>query len=102
MRKPLIIYLLLLPMLLGSPVRIAAAVSGIGASSPWSDALADVSEPFIDDHGVSVDNLFTGAPRFHSVPSNILAQLGLVQWSGKNTGRLIQPPRFLLNLSLLI
>ncbi len=101
MRKPLIIYLLLLPLLVGSPMRSAAAVIDIGARSPWSDSAA-ASENLIDDNGVKVDNLFTGAPRFDSVPSNIAGKLGLAHCRVKDPSHSIQPPMFLLNRSFLI
>lgn len=102
MRKSLIIYLLLLPLLLASSARVAAAVSTAGASSPWSDPVATASEILVDDNGVSVDNLYTGTARFDSVATDILAQLGLAHWSGKDAALSIHPPRFLLNRSFLI
>jgi len=81
MRKSLIIYLLLLPLLLASSLRIAAAMSDAGSSSPWSNPVATTSELIDQDNGVSVGNLFTAAPRFDSVASCIAPTLGLAHWT---------------------
>lgn len=67
MRKFLIVYALLLPFLLAMSLRIAAASSDAGSSSPWNNPVATSSEIADDEFGVSVDNLFTVAPLFDSV-----------------------------------
>jgi hypothetical protein len=96
MRRSPIIYLLLLPLLLASSVRIAAALSDADSSSPWTNPVATVSELIDDDNGVSVNNLFTATPRFDSVASAILPILGLAHGTGKDADRFVQPPMFLL------
>ena len=102
MRKSLIIYLLLLPLLLASSVRIAAAVSDTGSSSPWSHPVATTSEIIDEDNGISVGNLFTAAPRFDSVASCIVPIRGLAHWTDKDADRFVRPPMFLLNQIFLI
>jgi len=102
MRKSLIIYSLLLPLLLASSIRVAAAVSDAGASSPWSNPVATASEISVDDNGISVENLFIATPRFDSVASCILPILGLAHWTDKDTDRFVQPPKFLVNQTFLI
>ena len=72
MRKSLIIYSLLLPFLLASSVRIAAAMSDAGSNSPWSNPVATASEIIDEDNGVSVDNLITIAPLFDSVTAYVI------------------------------
>jgi len=102
MRKSLIVSLLLLPLVLASVVRATAAMGDWDASSPWSSPVTATSLVVDDDNGVTIANLFTAAPRFDSVTSCILSKLGLAHWTGKNSDRLIPPPRFLLNHSFLI
>ena len=102
MRKSLIIYLILLPLLLASSLRIAAAMSEAGSSSPWSNPVATKSEIVDDDNGISVGNLFTAAPSFDSVASCIVPTLGLAHWTDKDAYRFVQPPMFLLNHIFLI
>jgi hypothetical protein len=101
MRRLLIIYLLLLPLLLASSLGVAAAMSDTGSSSPWSNPFVTTSEIIDEDNGVSVGNLFTAAPRFDSVPSCIVAILGLAPWTDRADG-FVQLPMFLLNHIFLI
>ena len=100
MRKSLIIYLLLLP-LLASSLGVAAAMSDSGSSSPWSTPFVTTSEIIDEDNGVSVGNLFTAAPKFDSVASCIVVILGLAPWTDSADG-FVQPPMFLLNHTFLI
>src|SRR5918993_97608 len=86
MRKSLIIYSLLLPLLFASSVRIAAAIGDPGSSSPWTNPMATASEISDEDNGVSIGNLFTAAPRFDSVASCIVTILALAHWTDKNGG----------------
>ena len=102
MRKSLIIYSLLLPLLLASSVRIAAAMGDPGSSSPWTNPMATASEISDEDNGVSIANLFIAAPRFDSVASCIVTLLGLAHWTEKNGELFLQPPWFLLNRTFLI
>ena len=101
MRRLLIIYLLLLPLLLASSLGVAAAMSDAGSSSPWSTPFVSTSEFIDEDNGVSVGNLYTAAPRFDSVASCIVPILGLVPWTDNADG-FVQPPMFLLNHIFLI
>ena len=101
MRKSLIIYLLLLPLLLASSVQVAAAMSDIDSSSPWSSPVTATSIGD-DDNGVSVGNLFTAAPRFDSVASCIVPTLGLADWTQQDAHRWDRSPIFTLNQRLLI
>ena len=78
MRKSLVIYVLLLPFLLASSLRIAAAMSDAGSSSPWNNPVATASEVVDDEYGVSVDNLITVAPCFDSVTSDVAPVVKLV------------------------
>lgn len=100
MRKSLITYILLAP--LANSVGLVAAVSDSGSISPWINPLAITSVIFDSDNGVSVGNLFTAARSFDSVPSAILATLGLTDWTGKDIGRFFPRPKFLLNQSFII
>ena len=102
MRKSLIIYSLLLPLLLASSVRIAAAMGDPGSSSPWTNPMAIASEISDEDNGVSIANLFIAAPRFDSVASCIVTLLGLAHWTETNGDIFPQPPWFLLNHTFLI
>ncbi len=102
MRKSLIIYSLLLPLVLASVVRTTAAMSDMDSSSPWSSPVTATSIVVDDDNGVSVGNLFTAAPKFDSVASCIAPTLGLAHWTDKVADRFVQPPRFLLNHIFLI
>lgn len=102
MRKLLIIYLLLLPLFLASSLRIAAAMSDAGSSSPWSNPVATTSELSDEDNGVSVGNLFTAAPRFDSVATCIVPILGLAHWTQQDARPWDRPPIFTLNQRLLI
>ena len=102
MRKSLIIYFFLLPLLLASSVRIAAAMGDPGSSSPWTNPMATASEITDEDNGVSIANLFIAAPRFDSVASCIVTILGLAHWTEKNSELFRQPPWFLLNRTFLI
>ncbi|MGZ8521076.1 MAG: hypothetical protein ACXWX7_13125 [Candidatus Binatia bacterium] len=102
MRKSLIIYALLLPLLLASSLRIAAAMSDGGSSSPWSNPVATTSELIDQDNGVTVGNLFTAAPRFDSVASCIAPTLGLTHWTQQDARPWDRPPILTLNQRLLI
>ena len=102
MRKSLIIYFLLLPLLLASSVRIDAAMGDPGSSSPWTNPMATASEISDEDNGVSIANLFIAAPRFDSVASCIVTILALAHWTVKNRELFRQPPWFLLNRTFLI
>lgn len=103
MRKSLIIYALLLPFLIASSARVAAAVSDAGSSSPWNNPVATASELLADDDdGVSVDNLITDAPRFAAMAAGLIAKFGLARRRGNDADRSIRPARFLLNHSFLI
>jgi hypothetical protein len=77
MRKSLIIYSLLLPFLLASTVRIAAAMSDAGSNTPWNNPVVSASEAADDQNGVNIDNLITIAPLFDSVVSCVLPILKL-------------------------
>jgi hypothetical protein len=101
MRKSLIIYLILLPLLLASSVRIAAAMGDPSSSSPWTNPMATASEISDEDNGVSIGNLFIAAPRFDSVASCIVAIFGLAPCTDNADG-FVQPPMFLLNHTFLI
>ena len=101
MRRLLVIYLLLLPLLLASSLGVAAAMSDAGSSSPWSNPFVTTSEIIDEDNGVSVGNLFTAAPKFDSVASCIVAIFGLAPGTDNADG-FVQPPRFLLNHVFLI
>jgi len=72
MRKSLILYSLLLPFLLASSLRIAAAMGDAGSNTPWNNPVATASESVDQDNGVSVDNLITIAPLFDSVISYVV------------------------------
>ena len=71
MRKSLILYSLLLPFLLASSLRIAAALGDAGATTPWNNPVATASESIDEDNGVSVDNLITIAPLFDAVSCHV-------------------------------
>ena len=101
MRKLLIIYSLLVPLILASAVRATVAMSEIDSNSPWSSPIAATTDT-CDDDGVSIANLFTAAPRFDSVASCIVPTLGLAHWTDKETDRLVQPHIFLFTHSFLI
>jgi hypothetical protein len=102
MRKSMIIHSLLLPLLLASSVRIAAAMNDAGSSSPWSSPVATASEISDEDNGVSVGNLFTAAPRFDSVASCVVPPTGLAHWTQHDADRCDPPPIFSLNQKFLI
>ena len=102
MRKSLIIYSLLLPLILASVVRATAAMSDIDSSSPWSSPVTATSIVVDEDNGVSVGNLFTAAPRFDSVASCIVPTLGLAHWTQQDAHRWDRSPIFTLNQRLLI
>ena len=78
MRRSLVVYVLLLPFLLASSLRIAAAMSDAGSSSPWNNPVATASEVVDDEYGVSIDNLITFAPFFDSLTSDGAPMLKLV------------------------
>jgi hypothetical protein len=102
MRKSLIIYSLLLPLLLASSVRIGASMGESSSSSPWTNPMATASEISDEDNGVSIGNLFIAAPRFDSVASCIVTILGLAHWTERHGELFLQPPWFLLNHTFLI
>ena len=83
-------------------MRIAAAMSDCGSSSPWSNPVATARELIDADNGVSVGNLFTAAPRFDSVSPCLVLTLGLAHWIDKDADRFLEPPMFLLNHIFLI
>jgi hypothetical protein len=81
MRKSLIVYALLLPFLLASSLRIAAALSDAGSSSPWNNPVATSSEMVDDEYGLDSDNLITIAPFFDSVTIYVMPILKLAHGS---------------------
>jgi len=87
MRKSLLIYSLLLPFLLVSSVRMAAALSDASSITLSDDAVATASEAGDDENGVSVANLVTIAPHFDSVTSFTLPILELAHWSPQGPNR---------------
>ncbi len=102
MRKSLIMGLLLLPFLLASSLRIAAAMSDAGSSSPWNNPVATASESIDADNGVTVENLSTIAPPFDSLPPDAVADLKLANWKLQGVDRAAPPPLFILNRTLRI
>lgn len=103
MRKSLIIYSLLLPFLLASSVRMAAAMSDPGSNSPWSNPVAIASEIIDEDNGVSVDNLITIAPLFDSVTAYVIPSLKLAHGNLQGAYYRYDPPSLItLNLTFRI
>jgi len=98
MRKSLIIYSLLLPFLLASSLRIAAAMSDASSTTPWNNPVATASESVEEDNGVSVDNLITIAPLFDSVTSYVIPSLKLAH--GNLHGAYHYDPPSLVTLNL--
>jgi hypothetical protein len=97
MRKSLVIYSLLLPFLLASSLRIAAAMSDAGSNTPWNNPVATASESADEDNGVSVDNLITVAPLFDSVTSYVIPILQWAQGNLQNADRYHRPSLVTLN-----
>jgi len=91
MRKSLIIYSLLLPFLLVSSARIAAAMSDANSNTQWDNPVATASETGDDENGVSVDNLVTTTPLFDAVISYVLPIQESVHWNLQGTDR-YDPP----------
>ena len=81
MRRSLIIYGMLLPFLLASSLRIAAAMSDAGSSSPWNNPVATSCEMVDDEYGLNSDNLITIAPVFDSVPPYVMPRQELARGS---------------------
>jgi hypothetical protein len=75
---------MLLPFLLASSLRIAAAMSDAGSSSPWNNPVATSSEMADDEYGLSIDNLITVAPVFDSVTCYIMPLRKLAHGSYPN------------------
>jgi len=97
MRKSLIIYSLLLPFLLASSLRIAAAMSDAGSTTPWNNPVATASESVEEDNGVSVDNLITIAPLFDSIASYVVPILKLAHGTLQSANRCDPPSLVTLN-----
>jgi len=97
MRKSLIIYSLFLPFLLASSLRIAAAMSDAGSTTPWNNPVATASESVDEDNGVSVDNLITIAPLFDSVASYVVPILKLAHGTLHSVNRCDPPSLVTLN-----
>lgn len=97
MRKSLIIYGLLLPFLLASSLRIAAAMSDAGSNTPWNNPVATASDSVDDENGINVDNLITIAPLFDSVTSYVIPILKLAHGSLHSAARCDPPPLVTLN-----
>ena len=97
MRKSLILYSLLLPFLLASSMRIAAAMGDAGATTPWNNPVATASESVDEDNGVSVDNLITIAPLFDSVISYVVPILKLAHGNRRSANRYNPPSLVTLN-----
>lgn len=102
MRKSLIPYLLLLPFLLASSLRIAAAMGDAGSTTPWNNPVAISSESIDEDNGVSVDNLITIAPLFNSVTSYVVPILKLAHGTIHSANRCDPPSLVILNRTLRI
>ncbi|HET9916708.1 MAG TPA: hypothetical protein VFQ89_06330 [Candidatus Binatia bacterium] len=102
MRKSLILYSLLLPFLMASSLRIAAAMSDAGSNSPWNNPVAIASESIDEENGVSVDNLITIAPLFDSVISYVIPILKLAHGNCRSANRYNPPSLVTLNRTLRI
>ena len=102
MRKSLVVYVLLLPFLLASSLRIAAAMSEAGSSSPWNNPVATASEIVDEEYGVSIDNLITVAPFFDSVTSYVAPILKLVYGNPRGANRHEPPSLITLHRKLRI
>lgn len=97
MRKSLIIYSLLLPFLLASAVRIVIVISDSGSNLPGNNPVATAIEVVDEDNGVSVDNLFTIAPRFDSVTSCVISSLDSAHCKLQSADRCDPPSLVTLN-----
>lgn len=95
MRRSLIVYALVLPLVFASVVRASAAMNHLGSPSPWSTSDVATNEISDDCNGVSLDNLFTAAPRFDSIPCGSRAIAGLAHGTDGNR-EFPRPPIFIL------